>query len=98
MCIRDRLNREVTDQFGENPEQIPFVWRIQVGRPQVYYNVAVRIIAEVRKGNYKNEEFLPTPAVLAEKYGVSMISIRTVSYTHLPALPPLSLITADKST
>ncbi len=71
-----RLNREVTDQFGENPEQIPFVWRIQVGRPQVYYNVAVRIIAEVRKGNYKNEEFLPTPAVLAEKYGVSMISIR----------------------
>lgn len=71
-----RLNSEVTDRFGENPEQIPFVWHIQVGRPQVYYNVAVRIIAEVRRGIYKNEEFLPTPAALAEKYGVSLISIR----------------------
>lgn len=71
-----RLNREVTDRFGKNPDQLPFVWHIQVGRPQVYYNVAVQIIIEVRKGVYKNEEFLPTPAILAEKYGVSLISIR----------------------
>lgn len=70
------LNREVTDRFGENPKQIPFVWHVQFGRPQVYYNVAVHIIAEVRRGIYKNEEFLPTPAALAEKYGVSLISIR----------------------
>ncbi|WP_195270077.1 GntR family transcriptional regulator [Eubacterium sp. 1001713B170207_170306_E7] len=70
------LNRTVTDQFGENPDQLPFIWHIQAGRPQVYYSVAVRMIAEVRKGLYKNDEFLPTPSVLAEKYGVSLISIR----------------------
>lgn len=70
------LNKEVTDRFGKNPNQLPFVWHIQAGRPQVYYNVAVSIIADIRKGVYKNQEFLPTPATLAEKYGVSLISIR----------------------
>lgn len=70
------LNREISGHFGKNPNQLPFIWHIRAGRPQVYYNVAVHMIIEVRKGVYKNEEFLPTPAILAEKYGVSLISIR----------------------
>lgn len=58
------------------PEQTPFVWRVYRDRPQLCYSLAVRIMHEIYMGEYRETEFLPSYEKMAEKYDVSVSTMR----------------------
>ncbi|MDC7287085.1 GntR family transcriptional regulator [Blautia schinkii] len=61
-------------------EQIPFTWRIYRDRPQICYNLASLLLHEIYMGEYRTTEFLPSYEKMAEKYEISVSTIRrTVS-------------------
>ena len=57
-------------------EQISFVWRIYRDRPQICYNLATILLHEIYMGEYKQTKFLPSYEKMAEKYGVSVSTMR----------------------
>lgn len=56
--------------------QIPFAWRIYRDRPQICYNLASLLLHEIYMGEYRNTEFLPSYEKMAEKYKVSVSTMR----------------------
>ena len=60
----------------QRQEQIPFVWRIYHERPQICYSMATQILYEIYLGEYKDLEYLPSYEKMAEKYGVSISTMR----------------------
>lgn len=67
------------DQYIENipeSEQIPFVWRVYRDHPQICYSLATRIMHEIYLGEYSRTEYLPSYEKMAEKYNVSVSTIR----------------------
>lgn len=57
-------------------EQISFTWRIYRDRPQICYNLASRLLHEIYLGEYRTAEFLPSYEKMAEKYDVSLSTMR----------------------
>lgn len=57
-------------------EQIPFVWRVYRERPQICYNLASNILHEIYLGEFRNMEFMPSYEKMAQKYGVSVSTMR----------------------
>lgn len=57
-------------------ERIPFTWRIYRERPQICYNLASLILHEIYMGEYRHEQYLPSYEKMAEKYNVSVSTIR----------------------
>lgn len=57
-------------------KQTPFVWRIYRGRPQLCYSLAIRLLFEIYLGEYRETKYLPSYEKMAEKYGVSLSTIR----------------------
>ncbi len=62
--------------FCLNQEQIPFRWIIYRKRPQLRYTLASIIIREVLWEVYPEGSYLPSLPKMAEKYQVSLITIR----------------------
>lgn len=73
-------------------EQIPFVWRIYRDHPQIYYGLSVRLLHEIYIGSYRNQEYLPSYAAMAEEYGASISTIRRTIATlySLGAVEPVN--------
>ncbi len=57
-------------------EQIPFSWSIYRERPQCCYSLAGRLLHEIYLGEYRDSAFLPSYQRMAEKYSVSLSTIR----------------------
>lgn len=57
-------------------EQISFAWRIYRDRPQICYNLASLLLHEIYMGEYRTTKFLPSYEKMAEKYEVSVSTIR----------------------
>lgn len=60
----------------DDSEQIPFRWNIYRQRPQIRYTLVSRIIREVIGGQYPIGTYLPSLPQMAEKYEVSLNTIR----------------------
>ena len=56
--------------------QIPFVWRVYHNRPQICYNLASQILHDIYLGEFREVQYLPSYEKLAEKYGVSVSTLR----------------------
>lgn len=57
-------------------EQIPFVWRVYRDRPQICYQLATHLLHEIYMAEYRQTKFLPSYETMAEKYNVSVSSMR----------------------
>lgn len=57
-------------------KQTPFVWHIYRERPQLCYSLATRILFGIYLGEYRETEYLPSYEKMAEKYNVSLSTIR----------------------
>lgn len=76
--------QDITDKFtglwgqrvetGSSP--VSFRWRIYRNRPQICYNLATLILHHIYFGEYSEAGFLPSYQTMAEKYGVSLSTIR----------------------
>lgn len=87
MGLHDAILRHQRDSMEEairymeqytspSEKQTPFVWRIYRGRPQLCYSLAIRILFEIYLGEYREAEYLPSYEKMAEKYNVSVSTIR----------------------
>lgn len=84
--VMQAFNRNGTRMFieslsvmldAEQPaEQIPFKWQIYRDHPQLCYTLAAELMSKIDARIYKQEEFLPSCQVLAQEYGVSLITMR----------------------
>lgn len=78
---RDDVSR-MTEAFGKDisplpkEEMVPFTWRIYRERPQVRYDLAFRLLHEIYMGEYREKDFLPSYEKMAQKYQVSVSTIR----------------------
>lgn len=80
------FSKNVTQMFFESlgvmldtPEpvkQIPFEWQIYREHPQMCYTLAAELMSKIDARIYKQEELLPPCQVLAQKYDVSLITMR----------------------
>lgn len=80
------ITRDFTDRYIDYlKEQIPkdaarkpltFRWRIYRDRPQICYSLATRILHHIYLGEYCKDSFLPSYQSLAEKYEVSVSTVR----------------------
>lgn len=57
-------------------KQISFEWNVYRDRPQIYCRLAIRIIHDVYMEDYRNIEFLPSIQKMAQKYEVSISTMR----------------------
>ena len=57
-------------------EQLPFTWRIYRDRPQLCYDLAARILHGIYLGEFNNTAFLPSYEKMAERFGVSVSTMR----------------------
>lgn len=57
-------------------ERVPFSWRLYRERPQYCYSLAVHILHEIHWGGFHGLEYLPSYEKMAERYGVSVITVR----------------------
>lgn len=61
-------------------KQVPFLWNIYRDRPQICCGLAIRIIHDVYMGDFQDMEFLPSYEKMAQRYQVSVSTMRrTVS-------------------
>jgi DNA-binding FadR family transcriptional regulator len=60
----------------EDAVQIPFQWDIYHQRPQLRYSLVSRIIREISSGVYPDGSYLPSLPRMAERYQVSVNTIR----------------------
>lgn len=80
------LERDISEKFidylaGQTSKEtvrkpISFRWRIYRDRPQICYNLATRILHHIYLGEYRKESFLPSYQTMADKYRVSLSTIR----------------------
>lgn len=56
--------------------QIPFLWRLYRDRPQYCYDLGSHILHHIYFGEYSQTPFLPSYEKMAEKYGVSVSTMR----------------------
>lgn len=63
-------------QLLPDKEQIPFTWRIYRDRPQICYSLVSRLLYEIYLGEYRTEHFLPSYEKMAQRYGVSVNTMR----------------------
>lgn len=73
-------------------EQVPFVWRVYRVHPQICFGLSVQLLHEIYIGKYRNQEFLPSYAALAEEYDASVSTVRrTIATLHsLGAVQPVN--------
>lgn len=57
-------------------EQIPFVWRVYRDRPEICCSLAIQVFHDVYLGAFQGMEFLPSYEKMAQKYDVSVSTIR----------------------
>ena len=57
-------------------KQIPFIWKIYRDRPEICCNLAIRVIHDIYLGDFRDMEFLPSYEKMAEKYNVSVSTMR----------------------
>lgn len=70
----DYLAEQISSETARKP--ISFRWRIYRERPQICYNLATRILHHIHLGEYCGESFLPSYQVMADKYQVSVSTVR----------------------
>ncbi len=56
--------------------QVTFVWRIYRERPQRCYSLASTLLYQIYMGEFQHEKFLPSYEKMAEKYDVSLSTMR----------------------
>lgn len=74
--IMDFIESNSAQYHLERMTQIPFTWTIYRQRPQVRYTLASTIIREILWEVYPVGSYLPSQPKLAERYQVSLITIR----------------------
>lgn len=57
-------------------EHVPFKWQIYREHPQLCYTLSAQMMADIDAGLYKQGEFLPSCQTLAQRYDVSLITMR----------------------
>lgn len=77
----ERALRHILQHIPPASEQIPFIWRIYYGRPQICYSLSVHIMHDIYMGDYRDMEYLPSYQKLADKYDVSVSTIRRIIKT-----------------
>ena len=60
----------------EATKPIPFKWNIYRQRPQLKYSLAAQIISSIFWGDYPIGSFLPSLSNIAQRYGVSLMTVR----------------------
>ena len=66
------ITRNITPAAG----QIPFIWRIYYGRPQICYSLSLRLLHEIYLGKYRETPYLPSYEKMAREYQVSVSTMR----------------------
>lgn len=56
--------------------QLPFIWRVYYGRPQICYRLATHVLHSIYIGEYRGQAYLPSYETMAKRYGVSVSTIR----------------------
>lgn len=72
--ILSYINERIPEQPDIQP--LPFVWKVYRDRPEICGNLAIRVIHDVYLGDFRDMEFLPSYEKLAQKYAVSVSSMR----------------------
>lgn len=71
------FSRRAAREYGlEEAKPIPFQWNIYRQRPQLRYTLVCWILREIIRGNYPPGSYLPSLPKLAERYGVSLNTVR----------------------
>lgn len=82
LVFQKDVAKEMTNYLAEHiktehpEEKLPFTWRVYRDHPQVCYTLAVRLLHESYMGEYREMKYLPSYKRMAEKYGVSISTIR----------------------
>lgn len=73
-----KITRYISERLPSVTEvkQSPFLWRVYRDRPQICCSLAIRVIHDVYLGDFRNMEFLPSYAKMAQMYDVSVSTIR----------------------
>ena len=71
-----RFIREEGTKYLIGSSRIPFQWNIYRRRPQIKYSLAGHLIWEVVKGEYQIGTYLPSLPQIAQKYHVSVATVR----------------------
>lgn len=74
--ITDKFIGLWNQQIETGAPVISFRWRIYRNRPQICYNLATLILHHIYFGEYSEADFLPSYQTMAEKYDVSLSTIR----------------------
>lgn len=74
--IADFIEENREKYLPDHGEQIPFTWTIYRQRPQMRYTLAATIIREILWDVYPVESYLPSLPKMAERYQVSLITVR----------------------
>lgn len=72
-----RFIREEGTKYLIGSSRIPFQWNIYRRRPQIKYSLAGHLIWEVVKGEYQIGTYLPSLPQIAQKYHVSVATVRS---------------------
>lgn len=66
----------IMQNITPDKEQLPFIWRVYYGRPQVCYNLALQLLHEIYLGKYRDAQYLPSYEKMAREYHVSVSTMR----------------------
>ena len=72
--VTDTISRFV--QSVPEEEKISFSWRLYRERPQICYDLASLLLHEIYMGEYRHQQYLPSYEKMAEKYHVSVSTMR----------------------
>ncbi len=81
-AFQQDVSKKIMDYIGRRisvlPErkQVPFVWKVYRDRPEICCGLAIRVIHDIYLGDFKDAAFLPSYEKMAEKYGVSVSTMR----------------------
>lgn len=68
------INARIPSLPGFRPR--PFLWKVYRDRPQIYCDLAIQVIHDIYLGDFKGSAFLPSYEKLAQKYDVSVSTMR----------------------
>lgn len=74
----EKANHYIRRSILCNPtvEKISFTWRIYRDYPQLCYSLTLRMLHDIYLGEFREAEFLPSYEKMAEKYEVSVSTMR----------------------
>ncbi|MFR3763191.1 MAG: GntR family transcriptional regulator [[Clostridium] symbiosum] len=72
----ERAISYITQNITPAAGQIPFIWRIYYGRPQICYSLSLRLLHEIYLGKYRETPYLPSYEKMAREYQVSVSTMR----------------------